>query len=198
MLFPWYISSHNFNTMEKLFKMYVVWQFIDLLTWFFHAKKLWRRHGKTAPQDSSGSAVASDRLNGMKRLRIRSTFSESEMSRLGTLLSLNQSFRPAQQQWRWRKARSPSRVPSGPRSPKVRVKPPAARQWPQRRRPTCPARASGPTWPSRPASSISSGAWSRTGTGSTPSRTFTSSVSLISGTFRAHYFWVEKGHPRAF
>ena len=39
---------------RNLFKMHVVWQLIDLLTWFFHAKKPRRRHGKCPPEDSSG------------------------------------------------------------------------------------------------------------------------------------------------
>ena len=36
-------------------KMHVVWQLIDILTWFFHTKKQWRKCGKNASADSSGN-----------------------------------------------------------------------------------------------------------------------------------------------
>ena len=60
MIYPCYFHGISLNKISipwrKGCKMYVVWQFIDLLTWFFHTKKQWRKCGKDASADSSGGA----------------------------------------------------------------------------------------------------------------------------------------------
>ena len=58
MIFPCYFHGIYLTKISipwrKGCKMYVLCQLIDLLTWFFHTKKQWRKFRKDASADSSG------------------------------------------------------------------------------------------------------------------------------------------------
>ena len=58
MIFPCYFHGMFLTKFSipwrKGCKMHVVWQLIDLLTWFFHTKKQWRKCEKDASADLSG------------------------------------------------------------------------------------------------------------------------------------------------